>query len=185
MIWMVCHVERYVVFAFCILLLLLLLLLFAAVTRTTRTMTNVVAHTGGQLVTSQKGRVTLMRLVWKLLDVGMGWLSGQSICSKGSYMAMLIFSKLKEWFPGRYALLIWDVQCIFSYLSWGLYCYSLCCLSLLFLLLTKVEFFWEDIVCKYWKWANKISTEVQDSGMKPALSVMHAKGHSWSCQVSR
>ena len=131
MIWMVCHVERYVVFAFCILLLLLLLLLllFAAVTRTTRTMTNVVAHTGGQLVTSQKGRVTLMRLVWKLLDVGMGWLSGQSICSKGSYMAMLIFSKLKEWFPGRYALLIWDVQCIVIYLEVYIVIVSAVCLS--------------------------------------------------------
>jgi len=43
-----------------------------------------------------------------------------------------------------------------------------------------VSFFWEDIVCKYWKWAEKVGLP---DGMKPALSVMHAKAHSWNCQV--
>ena len=41
---------------------------------------------------------------------------------------------------------------------------------------------WEDIVCKYWKWAKKVGG-VEGSGMKPALSVMHAKAHNWTCQV--
>ena len=45
-----------------------------------------------------------------------------------------------------------------------------------------VNFFWEDIVCKYWKWAGKVGGS--EMTMKPALSVMHAKAHKWSCQVS-
>ncbi|XP_044171275.1 uncharacterized protein LOC122955576 isoform X2 [Acropora millepora] len=44
-----------------------------------------------------------------------------------------------------------------------------------------VNFFWEDIVCKYWKWAGKVGGS--EMTMKPALSVMHAKAHKWSCQV--
>lgn len=44
----------------------------------------------------------------------------------------------------------------------------------------KVKFFWEDIVCEYWKWAQKVGIP---SGMKPALSVMHGKAHTWTCQV--
>ena len=45
-----------------------------------------------------------------------------------------------------------------------------------------VTYFWEDIVCKYWKWAKKAGG-VEGSGMKPALSVIHAKAHNWTCQV--
>lgn len=45
-----------------------------------------------------------------------------------------------------------------------------------------VQFFWEDIVCRYWKWASKIGRE-ETKTMRPALSVMHAKAHKWSCQV--
>ena len=48
----------------------------------------------------------------------------------------------------------------------------------------NVEYMWEDIICKYWKWAQNIpnnSMELQN--MKPVLSVMHAKAHNWSCQV--
>lgn len=37
-----------------------------------------------------------------------------------------------------------------------------------------VRFFWEDIVCRYWKWASKIGRE-ETKTMRPALSVMHAK----------
>ena len=40
-----------------------------------------------------------------------------------------------------------------------------------------VVFFWEDIVCKYWKWAKKAG-DVEGSTMRPALSVMHAKAHN-------
>lgn len=43
-----------------------------------------------------------------------------------------------------------------------------------------VKYFWEDIVCKYWKWAGKIGGP--EMTMKPALYVMHAKAHKWSCQ---
>lgn len=45
-----------------------------------------------------------------------------------------------------------------------------------------VNYFWEDIVCKYWKWAGKAGG-LENCNMKPALSVMHAKAHSWTCQV--
>ena len=45
-----------------------------------------------------------------------------------------------------------------------------------------VKYFWEDIVCKYWKWARKAGG-LDGSNMKPALSVMHAKAHNWTCQV--
>ena len=41
----------------------------------------------------------------------------------------------------------------------------------------RVAFFWEDIVCKYWKWAKKAGG-VEGSRMRPALSVMHAIGHA-------
>ena len=44
-----------------------------------------------------------------------------------------------------------------------------------------VKYFWEDLVCKYWKWAGKVGGS--EMNMKPALSVMHAKAHKWSCQV--
>lgn len=33
-----------------------------------------------------------------------------------------------------------------------------------------VRFFWEDIVCRYWKWASKIGRE-ETKTMRPALSV--------------
>ena len=46
-----------------------------------------------------------------------------------------------------------------------------------------VMYFWEDIVCKYWKWARKAGG-LDGSDMKPALSVMHAKTHNWTCQVN-
>lgn len=45
-----------------------------------------------------------------------------------------------------------------------------------------MKYFWEDIVCKYWKWAGKVGGP--KITMKPALSVMHAKAHKWSCQES-
>ena len=39
-----------------------------------------------------------------------------------------------------------------------------------------VKYFWEDIVCKYWKWARK-AVGLEGSDMKPALSIMHGKAH--------
>ena len=46
----------------------------------------------------------------------------------------------------------------------------------------KVQFFWYDVVCKYWPWLKKNDPGTAQK-MKPALSVMHAKAHAWSCQV--
>ena len=54
----------------------------------------------------------------------------------------------------------------------------------------RVEYIWQDIMCKYWPWAAQAGITSIDpsfkeavSVMKPALSVMHAKAHSWDCQV--
>ena len=38
----------------------------------------------------------------------------------------------------------------------------------------RVRFFWEDIVCRYWKWASKIGLE-ETKTMRRALSVMQPK----------
>jgi len=45
-----------------------------------------------------------------------------------------------------------------------------------------IEFFWYDVVCKYWPWLEK-HDKANYHKMKPALSVFHAKAHSWFCQV--
>lgn len=46
----------------------------------------------------------------------------------------------------------------------------------------NVEFFWYDVICKYWPWLKKNDLATSKK-MSPALSVMHAKAHDWSCQV--
>lgn len=38
-----------------------------------------------------------------------------------------------------------------------------------------LNFFWQDIMCKFWKWAQKSDPAFNDYQIKPALSVMHAK----------
>lgn len=62
-------------------------------------------------------------------------------------------------------------------------------LHVFFMLQNGVKFLWQDVVCKYWPWAKKVATSNpvwQNAvvAMKPALSVMHATGHSWHCQVT-
>ncbi|XP_046861275.1 uncharacterized protein LOC124454529 [Xenia sp. Carnegie-2017] len=49
----------------------------------------------------------------------------------------------------------------------------------------NVKYIWQDIICKYWKWAVKASKSDESNAheIKPALSVMHAKAHNWTCQV--
>ena len=47
----------------------------------------------------------------------------------------------------------------------------------------EVDFFWYDVVCKYWVWLRERDPFMVDQ-MKPALSVMHGKVHEASCQVS-
>ncbi|XP_028410581.1 uncharacterized protein LOC114533276 isoform X3 [Dendronephthya gigantea] len=44
------------------------------------------------------------------------------------------------------------------------------------------QFFWYDVICKYWPWLCKNDVTTSQK-MKPALSVMHAKAHAWYCQV--
>eukprot|EP00111_Clytia_hemisphaerica_P015835 TCONS_00046776-protein len=46
----------------------------------------------------------------------------------------------------------------------------------------KVEYCWADVMCKLWKFVKRIEPALCDR-MKPALSTMHAKGHSIQCQV--
>lgn len=58
-----------------------------------------------------------------------------------------------------------------------------------FMLPNSVQFIWQDIICKYWPWANKVAAafpvwKSSVTSIRPALSVMHAKAHSWPCQVS-
>jgi len=47
----------------------------------------------------------------------------------------------------------------------------------------NVEFCWSDVMYKLWKFVERVEPELVGK-MKPALSVMHAKGHSLQCQVS-
>lgn len=57
-------------------------------------------------------------------------------------------------------------------------------LKKVFLVAKKVQFLWYDVICKYWPWLRKTDSTCAES-MKPALSVMHAKAHAWTCQVSK
>ena len=47
---------------------------------------------------------------------------------------------------------------------------------------------WADVMCQYWPWAlSKVDScpEAKEAmSSQPCLSVMHAKAHSWHCQVS-
>lgn len=50
-----------------------------------------------------------------------------------------------------------------------------------------VKFFCSDVVCRYWPYLERVvgfCPEQQDLlNMRPFLSIMHAKGHSWMCEV--
>ena len=43
-----------------------------------------------------------------------------------------------------------------------------------------------DVICKYWPWANKTTfpDTINGNDITPCLPVMHAKAHTWHCQVS-
>lgn len=51
----------------------------------------------------------------------------------------------------------------------------------------NIQFFCSDVVCKYWPYLQKVADscpELQDLlCMRPFLSIMHAKAHSWMCEV--
>lgn len=51
----------------------------------------------------------------------------------------------------------------------------------------NVQFFCSDVVCKYWPYLQRVvghCPELPDLlNMRPFLSIMHAKAHSWMCEV--
>lgn len=52
-----------------------------------------------------------------------------------------------------------------------------------------VKCVWADVMCQYWPWAlskvNCCLESKQAMSAHPCLSVMHAKAHSWHCQVNK
>ena len=46
----------------------------------------------------------------------------------------------------------------------------------------KVNYYWSDVACKYHPWLQKVDPGLSQL-MIPALSTIHAKAHSSSCQV--
>ena len=51
----------------------------------------------------------------------------------------------------------------------------------------KMSFIWQDIMCKYWPWLERVVTKLPELShllnSSKALSIMHAKAHSLDCQV--
>ncbi|ROL54010.1 hypothetical protein DPX16_15608 [Anabarilius grahami] len=51
----------------------------------------------------------------------------------------------------------------------------------------NVQFFCSDVVCKYWPYLQKVvdyCPELEDlMNMRPFLSIMHVKAHSWMCET--
>ena len=48
----------------------------------------------------------------------------------------------------------------------------------------EVKFFWQDVACQYWPYAVKVTPPTSSAlQMTPCLPVMHAKAHTWHCQV--
>lgn len=50
------------------------------------------------------------------------------------------------------------------------------------MILVGVVFFWEDVVCKYWKWVKKVGG-VEGFRMRLVFFVMYVKVYNWICQV--
>ena len=46
----------------------------------------------------------------------------------------------------------------------------------------QVKYIWSDVACKYYSLLQKVDLKLSKT-MMPALSVMHTKAHSSSCQV--
>ena len=51
-----------------------------------------------------------------------------------------------------------------------------------FMVNKNVEYCFADVMCKLWKFTKQHEPSVC-AALKPALSVMHAKGHAFDCQV--
>ncbi|XP_072016504.1 uncharacterized protein [Amphiura filiformis] len=61
-----------------------------------------------------------------------------------------------------------------------------------FMMDNGVKYMFQDITCKYWPWAQKVALKAGTTAtlwgaavkdIIPALSVLHAKAHSWHCQI--
>ena len=52
-----------------------------------------------------------------------------------------------------------------------------------YMMVKGVVFCFADVMCKLWGFMIKKDSSIKSS-IQPALSVMHAKGHSMDCQVS-
>ena len=63
-----------------------------------------------------------------------------------------------------------------------IYAYPLC-IQKYFVVPKQIGYFWQDVICQYWPWLKKVAADVAEKQM-PALSVMHAKGHAWYCEVA-
>lgn len=52
----------------------------------------------------------------------------------------------------------------------------------------NVQFMCTDVICKYWPYLQRVVKDCPELSplldMKPFLSVMHAKAHSWKCEVN-
>ena len=53
----------------------------------------------------------------------------------------------------------------------------------------NIKFLWQDIMCKYWPWLERVTCKLPEFmhllATSKALSVMHAKAHSLECQVNQ
>ena len=63
-----------------------------------------------------------------------------------------------------------------------IYAYPLC-IQKYFVVPKQIGYFWQDVICQYWPWLKKVAADVAEKQV-PALSVMHAKGHAWYCEVA-
>ncbi len=51
-----------------------------------------------------------------------------------------------------------------------------------FMIPNRTKFCFADVMCKLWPFMVRDDASIQ-AAIKPALSIMHAKGHSLDCQV--
>jgi len=50
----------------------------------------------------------------------------------------------------------------------------------------KVKYVFQDVICQYWLWVNQVNFPSSNAlEMVPCLPIMHAKAHTWPCQVSK
>ena len=48
----------------------------------------------------------------------------------------------------------------------------------------NLDFLMQDVICKYWPWTSQVKFPCDAAyRMIPRLPVMHAKAHTWHCQV--